>query len=60
MVFVPMAKARPKAGAKELLYEFDRCSNEGEGQVCCVQRANMWQDCSLTAVQRNAAFVEQS
>ena len=37
-----------------------RCSNEGEGQVCCVQCAKMWQDCSLTAVQRNAAFVEQS
>ena len=25
-----------------------------------VQCANMWQDCSLTAVQRNTAFVEQS
>ena len=28
--------------------------------ACWVQCANMWQDCSLTAVQRNTAFVEQS
>ena len=32
----------------------------GEGPVCWVQCANMWQDCSLAAVQRNTAFVEQS
>ena len=31
-----------------------------EGPVCWVQRANMWQDCSLTAVQRKTAFLEQS
>ena len=41
------------------------CSNEcwlkGEqGPVCWVQCANMWHDCSLTAVQRKTAFVEQS
>ena len=32
----------------------------GEGPVCWVQCANMWQDCKLTAVQRNTACVEQS
>ena len=32
----------------------------GEGEVCWVQCANMWQDCSLTAVQRKTAFVEHS
>ena len=31
-----------------------------EGPVCWVQCASMCQDCSLTAVQRNTAFVEQS
>ena len=31
-----------------------------EGPVCWVQRANMWQDCSLTAVQRKTACVELS
>ena len=41
------------------------CSNEcwmkvGEGWVCWVQVANMWQHCSLTAVQRKTAFVEES
>ena len=41
------------------------CSNEcwlkgGRGPVCWVQCANMWQDCSFTAVQRKTAFVEQS
>ena len=41
------------------------CSNEcwlkgGEGEVCWVQCDNMGQDCSLTAVQRKTAFVEQS
>ena len=42
-----------------------QCSNEcwmkvGEGWVCWVQLANMWQHCSLSAVQRNTAFVEES
>ena len=32
----------------------------GEGWVCWVQLANMWQHCSLTAVQRKTAFVEES
>ena len=31
-----------------------------QGPVCWVQCANMWQDCSLTGVQRKTAFVEQS
>ena len=31
-----------------------------EGWVCWVQLANMWQHCSLTAVQRKTAFVEES
>ena len=31
-----------------------------EGPVCWVQCANMWQDCSLTAVQTKTAFLEQS
>ena len=31
-----------------------------EGPVCWVQCANMWQDCSLTAVQRKTVFLEQS
>ena len=31
-----------------------------EGPVCWVQCANMWQDCSLSAVQRKTACVEQS
>ena len=31
-----------------------------EGPACWVQRANMWQDCSLTVVQRKTAFLEQS
>ena len=31
-----------------------------EGLVCWVQRAKMWQDCSLTAVQRKTTLVEQS
>ena len=40
------------------------CSHEywlkgGEGPVCWVQCANMRQDCSLTAVRRKTAFVEQ-
>ena len=30
-----------------------------EGPVCWVQCANMWQDCSLSAVQRKTACVEQ-
>ena len=29
----------------------------GEGTMCWDQCANMWQDCSLTAVQRNTAVV---
>ena len=32
----------------------------GEGWVCWVQHVNMWQNCSLTAVQRKPAFVEES
>ena len=41
------------------------CSNEcwmkvGEGWVCWVQHVNMWQNCSLSAVQRKTAFVEES
>ena len=32
----------------------------GEGPMCWVQYANMWQDCSLSAVQRKTTFVEQS
>ena len=41
------------------------CSNEcwmkgGEGWVCWVRLANMWQHCSLTAVQRKTPFVEES
>ena len=28
--------------------------------ICATIRANMWQDCSLTAVQRKTAFLEQS
>ena len=32
----------------------------GEGWVCWVQLANMWQNCSLSAVQRKTAFVEES
>ena len=41
------------------------CSNEcwmkvGEGWVCWVQHVNMWQNCSLWAVQRKTAFVDQS
>ena len=31
-----------------------------EGPVCWVRCANMWQDCSLTAVQGKTACVEQS
>ena len=128
MVFVPMAQAPPKAGAKDLSYnslnliheftslfsrkvivaglprkafprkqafvdinvflclrkqqprfaqgqpkgyfltkELDRTTEAfartnvvWEGPVCWVQCANMWQDCSLTAVQRKTAFLEQS
>ena len=32
----------------------------GEGWVCWVQHVNMWQHCSVTAVQRKTAFVEES
>ena len=128
MVFVPMAQAPPKAGAKDLSYKslnliheftslfsrkvivaglprkafpqkyafvdisvflclrkqqprfaqgqpkgyfltkeldrtteaFARMNVVWEGPVCWVQCANMWQHCSLTAVQRKTAFLEQS
>ena len=39
---------------------FARMNVVWEGPVCWVQCANMWQDCSLTAVQRKTACVEQS
>ena len=32
----------------------------GEGRVCWVQLANMWQHCISSAVQRETAFVEES
>ena len=37
-----------------------RMNVEWEGWVCWVQLANMWQHCSLTAVQRKTAFVWKS
>ena len=39
---------------------FARMTVVWEGPVWWVQCANMWQDCSLTAVQRKTACVEQS
>ena len=39
---------------------FARMNVVWEGPVCWVQCANMWQDCSLTAVQGKTAFLEQS
>ena len=39
---------------------FARMNVVWEGPVCWVQCANMWRDCSLTAVQRKTACVEQS
>ena len=39
---------------------FARMNVVWEGPVCWVQCANMWQYCSLTAVQRKTACVEQS
>ena len=74
-VFLWLGKQRPRFAQGQpkgyfQLKELHRtakvyCSNEcwlkgGEGEVCWVQCANMWQDCSLTAVQRKTAFVEHS
>ena len=65
------AKIRPRPAqwlfSKERTWwnNWTHCSNEcwmkgGEGWVCWVQLANMWQHCSLTAVQRKTPFVEES
>ena len=42
---------------KKSLFSNECWLKGGEGPVCWVQCAKMWQDCSLTAVQRKTAFV---
>ena len=57
----PMAIFKWKNLIGQLNPLLDECwMKVGERWVCWVQHANMWQHCSLTAVQRKTAVVEES